>query len=411
MTGTAFYITAIAFCLLCEAFFAGSEMGLVSINKIRLKHLANEGHRGAQMVARMLENPERLLGTTLVAVNLAIVASSSLASYVVSLHVKEAPELVATVIMLPLVVVFGELIPKMVFRRHADRLTLVSIYGLRAVYFLLFPIVALCSCIGKGFAVLVGAKGGEKSPYVTRDELQLIVREQVARGGSSKQQFEMAHQTFYFSETIAKSIMVPLIDVKALPVEATVREIRTFVKETGFSHVPIYEERIDQIVGLVESIDLLGAAETQTARNLMHEPLIVPDVISIDALLDRLKSRRVHLAVLIDEYGGVSGIATTEDVMEEIVGEILDEYDADEPKEVVVEKKTLLVDGKVPLDRLNEDHGLRLPKEGVETVGGFIISQLGAIPQAGQKLTYGRVEFEVIEATSRTVQRIRIHRK
>lgn len=410
MTETTLYLIGIAFCLLCEAFFAGSEMGIVSLNRIRLQHFADEGSKSAELVLRMLENPEKVLGTTLVAVNLAIVASASLASYVTALHFKESSELLTTAIMLPLIVVFGELIPKMVFRRNADRLTLVSVHVLRVAYLVLFPMVTMCSAIGKGLARVVGAHGEERNPYVTREELILLIQEQV-RSGSSQRQYEMAHQAFYFGETLAKNIMVPLIDVKAVPAQAGAVEIRNLIGETGFSHIPVYEERIDNIVGVIETFDVLQASETQTAREIMQEPVLAPDSLSIATLLDTLRTRRANVAVLIDEYGGVSGIATTEDIMEEIVGEIRDEYDLEERSEIVHERRTLVVDGKVTIDRLNEDFGLKIPKEGVDTIGGFIISQLGAIPPVGKKLAYRRLEFEVLEATSRAIQRVRILRK
>ncbi|HNT33428.1 MAG TPA: hemolysin family protein [bacterium] len=410
MTETTLYLIGIAFCLLCEAFFAGSEMGIVSLNKIRLKHLADEGNRSALLILKMLEHPEKVLGTTLVAVNLAIVASASMASYVTALHFRQSTELLTTAIMLPLIVVFGELIPKMIFRRHADRLTLLSVHGLRLAYFILFPMVTLCSGIGKGLAQVVGAGGEEKNPYVSREELILLVQEQ-ARKGTSKRQYEMAHQAFYFGETLARNIMVPLIEVKAVDAKAGVAEIRRIVLECGFSHIPVYEERIDNIVGMIEMFDLLQARDTQTAREIMQEPVLVPDTLSIATLLDTLRARRANIAILIDEYGGVSGIATTEDIMEEIVGDIRDEYDLEERSEIIREKHSLVVDGKVTIDRLNEDFGMKLPKEGVETVAGFLVSQFGALPSAGRKLAYRRLEFEVLEASSRAIQRVRIRKR
>jgi len=406
------FTAAIGFLLFCEAFFAGSEMGIVSVNKIRLKHLAEEGDKRARIAINMLENPERLLGTTLVGVNLAIVAASSLATRLFSIQGFRSPQFVASAVMLPLVVVVGELVPKVIFRNHSERLTLLLIYVLRGSYFVLFPFVALCSGIGKGFAVLAGTKRNEEeNPYVTREELHLMIRESAAQGGPSQHLMEMAHQTFYFGETAARNVMIPLIEVKAVPTDANLDEIRQLVVDSGFSHIPVYEDRIDHIVGVIEVIDLLNASETMRASDLMLEPLVVPETLPVGTLLDRLRETRVSVAILIDEYGGVSGIATTEDIVEEIVGEIRDEYDRELPLEIVVERDSLVVDGKVPISKLNEDFDLDIPKEGVETIAGFIVSLQETVPKSGMKIKYGRLEFEILDATFRAVQRIRIRRR
>lgn len=408
--GILFFIIAIAILLMLHAFYAGAEMGIVSVNQIRLRYLAEQGSKNAQRVLEMLEKPERLLGTTLVGVNLATVASSSLASYAISMYFARGSEFIATAVMLPLVIIFGELVPKVLFRKNAERLTLLSINMIRLSYYCLLPVVAICSGIGNSLAKMFRVTDYEESPFVTREELRLMVKESAGKEGPSRQQFEMAHQAFYFGETLARHIMVPLIHVSAVPVETTVAEIRTFIEETGYSHIPVYEDRIDHIVGVLEMIDIIDAEQTSMAGELMREPVIVPEMVPVDELLDRLRSSRANLAILLDEYGGVSGIATTEDIMEEIVGEMRDEYDETEPSEVVMEKKALVVDGKVTIDRLNEDHGLGLPKESVETIAGLVISLLGRIPRTGEKVVFQNYEIEVLQASPRMVRRVRIKR-
>ena len=404
-------ISGIVFFLLCQGLFAGLEMGMVSLNRIRLRHLSDQGDRRARLTERLLDNPERFLGTTLVSVNLALVAASSVASYLVSLHAVRAPDLISSALMLPLVVIIGELIPKVLYREYALKLTLLTVYLLHFSYLALLPFVAVSTMMAKAIARVFGSDTEGANPYVTREELYLMIREKPQKPGQSKQRLEMAHQTFFFGETQARNVMVPLIDVKAIAKTAPLRMLRDFIAETGFSHIPVYEQRVDQMVGIVELIDLVDANETDAAGDLMREPTIAPETVSIALLFKQLLENKANMAVLIDEFGGASGILTTEDIVEEIVGEIQDEYDRDERIEIVQEQNALIVDGKVSIDKLNEDYDLRIPKQGVETLAGFVISLFGAIPKAGDKVMHQKLEFEVLEATSRAVTRIRVRRR
>jgi CBS domain containing-hemolysin-like protein len=315
--------------------------------------------------------------------------------------------IVATVVMTPVVLVFSEAIPKAYFYRHADAITLRIGGLLRFFCYLFYPLVALSTYLPRKLLALMGDTT-PKNPFVTREELRLLMWESGRLGVLEKHEQDMIHHIFEFRETAVKSVMVPLVAVDAIEVGEKVASALEVIDERGHSRLPIYEERIDNIIAYVSVGELLGKSPSGPIKNLMNPVLIVPETKSIADLLLELKVRGEHLAVVVDEYGGVSGIVTLEDLIEEIVGEIEDEHDEPEVELPGGEPEGIIIEGSKDLDKLNEELELALPEGDYETVAGFIMSLTGRIPSRGEKIRHTSATFEILESTDRAIQKIKV---
>ncbi|MFQ6079026.1 MAG: hemolysin family protein, partial [Thermodesulfobacteriota bacterium] len=394
----------------CSAFLSGAETAFVSCNRIRIRHLAKGLDRNARIVDKLLVKPERILATTLIGTNIFIVLGVVMAAAYAGIllqNYKGLGGIVATVVMTPVILVFSEAIPKAYFYRYADVITL-RIGGLLRFFFYLFsPLVILSTFLPRRLMTLIGGTS-PKNPFVTREELRLLMWESGRLGVLEKHEQDMIHHIFEFRETAVKSVMVPLVVVNAIEVGENVASALKVIGERGHSRLPIYDERIDNIVAYVSVGELLGKSPSTPIRKLMKPVYVVPETKSIADLLLDLKARGEPLAVVVDEYGGVSGIVTLEDLIEEIVGEIEDEHDEPEEEQPQGEPEEIVIEGSKDLDRLNEELGLALPEGDYETLAGFIMSLTGRIPSRGEKIRYKSATFEILESTDRAIQKIKL---
>ena len=326
------YILGIIACIICSAFFSGAETAIVSCNRIRIRHLAKGLDRNAKVAERLLAKPERVLATTLVGNNISIVLGVVMAATYAGDLLRNYEGLggvAATLVMTPVILIFSEAIPKAYFYRHADIITLRIGGFLKFFSYLFSPLVILSTFLTRRLMSLMGDES-PKNPFVTRDELRVLMWESGRLGILEKHEQDMIHHIFKFRETAVKSIMVPLVAVDAIEVRRKVASALKLIGERGHTRLPIYEGRIDNIIAYVSVADLVGKNPNTSIRKVLRPVLVVPETKSIADLLLDLKARGEHLAVVVDEYGGVSGIATLEDIVEEIVGEIEDEHDKPE---------------------------------------------------------------------------------
>jgi putative hemolysin len=404
-------ILIIFFCLLLNAFFSASEMALVSVNRFRIRYLAESGSRRARMVEKTLENPEAFLSTTMVGINLFLVLSATLASDLFSrrLGFGDRGVLLATVIMLPLILVFAEITPKNLSRSRATSMSLLLIYPLRGSYYILYPLAWVISWITSRILRLLGVTPEDNRLFTSVDDIRLLIEEGMRQGTLSKDEERMISRVFEFGEYEASDVMVPLIDVDLAPENAPVADLRRLISESGHTRIPVYRDRVDKIIGTVQVSDLVLAKGEETIAGLIREPYIVPESKPLDELLEELRNSDVNMAIVVDEYGGVAGIVTLENIIEEIVGEIRDEYDPDEVSPFRLKGGVAEVSGRMRLDELNEALELGLPEDREEeTIAGFVIDILGRIPAAGERADYGDYRFKVIQATDRRLVRLEI---
>jgi putative hemolysin len=403
-------ILVIIACIICAAFFSGAETAFVSCNRIRIRHLAKGLDRNAQVAERLLAKPENVLATTLVGTNIFIVLGVVMAATFAGdllRNYKGLGGVVATLVMTPVILIFSEAIPKAYFYWHADIITLRIGRIIRFFSLLFSPLVILSTFLTRSLTTLMGDES-LKNPFVTRDELRVLMWESGRLGILEKHEQDMIHHIFKFRETAVKSVMVPLVAVDAIEVRRKVASALKMIGERGHSRLPIYEGRIDNIIAYVSVADLMGKDPNTSIKKVLKPVLVVPETKSIADLLLDLKARGEHLAVVVDEYGGVSGIATLEDIVEEIVGEIEDEYDLPEKEQAGPEPGGIIVEGSRGLDKLNEEFGVLLPEGDYETLAGFIMSLTGRIPHKGEKIRYEGIIFEILESSDRAIQRIKV---
>lgn len=399
---------AIPCLILLEAFFSGSEMALISCDRIKLRHQAQEGSKRAQLAERLLNRPDQLLATTLLGTNLALVTNAAVATLLCVLLLGEGREFYATLFLSPLVVLFGEMLPKAYFRHHADRLTPLLAVPLYFCLRLLTPLSGIIRRVSDFLLIPLRISPDDRNPYITREELKFLVQEGNHHAQIDTEERRMIHKIIDFGETTVDEAMVPLIEVVALPSSATVADAVALVSEHQFSRIPVYEERIDQIVGVVHAFDLLGADPGTSLGSLMRPAYYVPETKLVDDLLQEMQRHRMQMAIVVDEYGGVVGIVTVEDLLEEIVGEIEDEYDEEPPPLKRLPDGSYVVDARIEVDRLTEELGLELPEGEYETLGGFLLSLFQRIPEPGEEVRYRDTRFLVTESDKRSILKVRV---
>lgn len=404
-------IIIITSCLVLQAFFCASEMALVSANRLRIRHLADSGDSRARVIQKLLECPEKFLSTTMVGINLFLVLGATVASYLFSrqLALGDQGPFVATIIMLPVILIFAEIIPKNVVRPRATRISLILCTPLRIAYYIMYPLVKIVSWTSTRLFGLFGIDSEESKLFSSVDDIRLLMEEGKKQGALTEAEEKMIARVFEFGENEVSEVMVPLIDVTLAPEDSTVEQICRIISETGHTRIPIYRERVDKIIGTVQVSDLVMMPDGQGIASIIREPYIVPESKPLEDLLDELRNNDMNMAIVVDEYGGVAGIASLENIIEEIVGEIRDEYDLDEVSLFRMKGDAAEVSGRMRLDELNDILGMDLPEDKEEeTIAGYLIDLIGKIPLVGEKIESNGHFFNITQATDRRIVRLEI---
>jgi putative hemolysin len=402
-----------------QGFFAASEMSLVSQNRLRLHHLADRKDSKARLILAFLSKPERFLATTLVGQNLAMIISSTLMNILVYhistivltdiKHLERYVPVASTLILFPFIIIFGQIVPMSISRLNSYVLARWFVLPLRSMSYVLFPFVLIFSNISSFIARILGSPGRPRNPFVSREELRLLFRGEGQFNALDKAGRKMIHEIFDLQSTFAEDIMTPLIDMIAAPDTSTVDDLIDLILNTGYSHIPIYHGRIDSIVGVVFAYDLIDVPDgTIGIEKFVTKPYIVPETKPVFSILMEFKGNNKHLAIVVDEYGGVTGLVTMEDIIEEIVGEISDEYDDLDGQKLSIGKDTTIVDGTLSIGEFEDMYRTKLPEKDVETIGGLIISVIGRIPKRGERISLSGYEFEILKATDRKVEQVAI---
>lgn len=403
------YLPVILFLLAMEAFFSGSEMAIVSCDKLKIRTDSSGGARGAKLVESMLEKPEWLLGTTLVGTNLAVVSNTILVTFLAIDRFHQRGELIAVLLLSPLVLFWGEILPKTLFRQKADFLAPRVIYPLWAASRVFTPALWFFTTIPRllprGSSGLAEAGGN----ILHRDDLTLLLRMPHDGTDMLQEERKMVDRLIELSGQKVDDVMIPLVDVVAVPEESTLEEaVRTMV-EKGHSRLPVFRDRIVNIVGLLHHFDLLLKKDLSEGIRASARPVFyVPETKQVYELLLDMKRRGHSMAIAVDEYGGATGIITVEDILEEIVGEIEDEYDPKRSLYTKIGPSAYLLDSRIEVDHMNERFQLDLPEGSYETLGGLLMSHIGRIPEEGEVLRLKNLVFTVEKATPRSVRKVRL---
>lgn len=407
--------------LFASAFFSGSETAFFSLKHSERRKLKEEGKisRAASKVLDLLNQPRRLLvsiliGNTIVNVSAATVAALFTHRIMQTTALAKWSFLFDVVIVTAVILLFSEILPKIVAVKR-PLLFAINASQVLWIFMIIFsPISFLFEQLTHGLAKVTGSH--KEVPFVNEDELKTLIEVGEEKGTLDKSEREMIHSIFEFRETMAREIMVPRMDMVAVEKESPIHEVLTLVEAEGHSRIPIYKETIDNIIGILYVKDLLayskGQSKTKGLGELSRKPYFVPESKLIDELLREFQKERIHMAIVVDEYGGTAGLVTLEDVIEEIVGDIRDEYDQEKPLVKSVGKREWLVDGKIDIEELNEQLNLNLPsEEDFESLGGFIFSQLGAIPREKEIVQFEDFQFMVEKVVGRRIKSVRIIQK
>ncbi len=400
----------IAVCLLFQGVYEGAEMVLVSADRHRLTERARRGERGARLAMNLLASPDRVLATTLTTTNIFIVLASVLTtSRLLPAH-GEWAEWISVGIITPLVILLGQVVPKSFARARADSLVGAAARVIRLAQVALYPVVTVVSFVARTLSAPFGGVLPLRA-LVTREELALILR-MTHGAGTDVEAHErvMVRRVFHFGETRVADIFRPLAQVVALPESAACRDAALAAAQSGFSRYPVYRGRVDQVVGYLHILDIVGNPPDASVLPLLRRALFVPELMSLDELLRSFREARTSFAVVVDEFGGVTGIVTAEDVVEEVVGEIEDEYDRRMEYYTKISENEFLVPGRMEVGRFAEEVGVRLPEGEYATVGGFLTSLAGRIPAAGETFEVQGARLKVLSASERAVLEVRVLR-
>ena len=395
--------------LLLEAFFSASEIALTSANRRRLTHWAEQQVRGAAQALKLLERPERMVATTLLGSNLSEISNTILVTAFFLDAMGATGEWVAMLLLPPLILILAEIIPKSIGRQHPNRLAKRLAPILLVVSWVLYPLTFIFAGLSRLVLWLTGAHHTSQLPFISREDLHLVVKKSGPEVDLERKERRIIQRILQFSLRTVKEVMVPLVRVTAIPDTLTVGQALEEFRSSRFSRLPVYHGRIDNLIGVLHDFDLLGEeGSDRTIRSFMRAVTYVPELKKIERLLAEMQRRGTHLAVVVDEYGGAVGIVTIEDLLEEIVGEITDEFD-----QVVAPFQKLgeghyLINGRMEIKALNEALHLELPAGDYETLAGFLIAHLGDLPRAGEHLHYRNLKFTVRQAEARAVKEVEL---
>jgi CBS domain containing-hemolysin-like protein len=403
------YVWLIVFAVGVTAFFSAAEMAFIGANRLRLRHLAEAGNRTALRYLEAFKQPERLLSTAMMGVTLAHIIASSVATWALIPVAGNMAAVLVTLGLTPILLVFGEVIPKAVAREWSTALILSLFRLFELASKVLSPLTWAANAIVSAALGLLGRKRTSTRQFVSREELKVLLQMEPAEADVTTSEAEMIDNIFDLGDTAVREVMVPLVDVAALPDSATPDDAVRLISERGFSRIPVFTDRVINIVGVVTAMDLLRrGGEATDLRALMRPATYVPETKRIDDLLREMQKARLQLAVVVDEYGGAVGIVTVEDIVEEVVGEIQDEHDRTPDTVERLPDGSYRVAGRTGIDELNEALDWELPKGDFETVAGLVLATLHRLPLVGEVLHVSRYTLTVLEADRRRILTIRI---
>jgi len=414
-TITALGIVVILVLIGLSAFFSSSEIAMFSLAQHRVDGLVEDGAIGAETVKRLKEDPHRLLITILVGNNVVNIAMSSIATGLLALYLNQGSAVVvATVGITSLVLLFGESAPKSYAVEHTESWALRVANPLKLSELVLYPIVVTFDYLTRAVNRFTGGRSAIETSYVTRDEIQDMILTGEREGVIEEDEREMLQRIFRFDNTIAKEVMTPRLDMTAVPKEHSIEEAIETCVQSGHVRLPVYEGSLDHVIGVVHIRDLIrdfnyGEADVTDLEleDLIQPTLHVPESKNIDDLLQEMQDNRMQLVIVIDEFGTTEGLITMEDMVEEIVGDIL-EGEEEEPIEFVSDNEAL-VRGEVNIDEINEALGIELPEgEEFETIAGFIFNRAGRLVEQGEELDYESISLRVEKVENTRIMKARI---
>jgi len=406
---------ALTIFIIIRGFFAGSETGLVSASKVKIELLANKGNKKAKIIKPMIENLEYVLVMTLVGTNLMTAINAQTAKALTERLPFPAwidtglRDLISTAWLTALTLIFAEILPKTIYRMKADEIIIKQAYVIKIFDIILYPFSKLMNRVSSFTTRIIS--GNIEKASITRGELRIATSMSEKEGTIYKEQRQMIHGVLDLAEQTVEQIMVPLVDIVSVEKNTSLDEFYDVVYENRFSRIPVYEDRVDNIIGVVNLLDVLYSEQPEdNITPFIRDVNFVPETKNVNRLLLEFQQSHYPMAIVVDEYGGVVGLVTIEDLIEEIVGEIYDERDETNfihqigPREIEC-------DAHVQVEEINYRYGTKIPKGDYETIAGFILTLTEHIPQNGEIIKTDDYEFVILEADKRGIKKVRIRNK
>lgn len=415
MDGGSSVLIGILILLICgSAFFSASETALTSLSRIRLRNMVDEKIKNADKIQRLLDNPSKLLSSILVGNNLVNNGASALTTALaIQIFNGDAGSGagIATAVITIIILIFGEITPKTIAAQKAEKVALIVVNLIAFFDFIFTPVVAVLNVVTGTFAKILGCDSNERAPLITEAELRTILNVSHEEGVLEQEERTMMDNVVNFGDAKARDAMTPRTDILAVSTEATYAEFVEVVREEGFSRVPVYEEDLDNIVGVLYVKDVfLADQEDFTPAKYMREPFFTYESKPLAQLFAQMRDDHLAVAIVLDEYGGTAGLLTMEDVVEEIVGEIEDEFDDEEEDIEVVKEDEFVVDGSTRLEDLNEMIGCELISEEVDTIAGYVLLVLGNFPKDGEEIETDGLRIVVEDMEKNRIGKLRIYK-
>ena len=406
-------IVIIVIALILAATAASAETSLTSISRVRLRQLVEQKNQAAVIIEGLHRNPNAYLSTILIVNTVAIiVASSSATLLALHLYHEQVAEWLVSLILSLVVLVVCEITPKPLALQRAERVALRLARLVSTATLVMRPVVYVLTAVTRLILRILGGKAEVRGPFVTEEELKMLVTVGEEEGVIEEEEREMIHGIFEMGDMSVREVMVPRTDLVAIEVNEPVEKAVDLVTKHGHTRIPVYEDNIDHIVGVLYAKDLLRAVvrgEKKSLREIARKPYFTPESNKVQDVLRDLRKNRVHMAIVVDEYGGTAGAVTIEDILEEIVGPIQDEYDIGEEDEIqFITPNEVVLDGRVSVDDVNELLKLDIAGENYDTIGGYVLNQLGATPKVGATLKLGNAELRVEAVQGTRIKKVRI---
>lgn len=395
-----------------SAFFSASETALISLSKIRLRRMVDDEVKNANLISKLLENPSNLLGAILIGNNIANIGASALAtSLAIDFWGPSKGVAISTISMTLLILIFAEVTPKSLASQFSEQTSIKISRPMYLIAKILWPLTFTLTLVTNTLVRLLGGKKTGTQPLITEDELKTIVNVSHEEGLLEGDERQMIYNVFEFGDSQAKDVMTPRTNMVAVSIDSTYDELVTVFKEENFSRTPVYDHDIDDIIGILHVKDLIfyvNDKDSFNLRDLIRPVFYTYEYKPTSLLFDEMRLTRSPVAIILDEYGGTAGIVTTEDLVEEIVGEIRDEYDEEHEDIEVIKEDEYLVEGSMKIDLLNDMIGTNIESEDFDSIGGFIIGILDRFPDEDEVIEYNNIKFVVEKIEKNRIEKMRI---
>lgn len=407
----------IIICLIFIALLSSSEVAFISVNRMRLRHLIEKGNENAKIAQKIRDQHDRLFSAVILSGNLFTVLATSIGTAVaIDYFGEDKGIIIATVVITILTVVFGELTPKTFGVTYAESIALAFARPMEIFIKFISPFVWVFNKISNGLIRLFGGEIKPAPQFLTEEEMKAMISIGEEEGALEKEEKEMLHNVFAFGDKKVTEAMVPRTEIVAIMEDALLAEVLSLVTDAGYSRYPVIMENVDNIIGILYVKDILRkmAKEEITPntpiRNFIRDAYYIPESKMVTALLDEMQKNKFQIAIVLDEHGGTAGLITLEDIMEEIVGGLQDEFEAIEAeKEVeVVDERTFVVSGTTGMDEINELVGTDLDSKDFHTIGGFLFGLFGRLPKVGEQLRYHSLRFVILEMDGKKLEKLKI---